>query len=69
MSTKPEITQIGLLAMQVCVPKEFTDAEAEQFANAENPTGCNSNWGVRHEAPVRVDCEEREGCVHLVLTC
>lgn len=76
MENKAEITYIGFLDMQVCVPKEFTDYDAEAFANRSNPAGTSNGWMVRKEGdeslagqPSRVPCSEREGCVHIMLDC
>lgn len=73
---KPEITKSGLLSMQVCVPAEYTDEQAEAFANTENPAGTRSGWVMRHTGDPalagcaeRVPCEQREGCVHIMLDC
>lgn len=72
----PEITRRGLLDMQVCVPARFTDEQVEQFANDNNPTGIESQWSIRREgdphlagAAERVPCEQRAGCVHIMLDC
>lgn len=69
MSNAPEVLRVCLLQMQVCVPKEYSDAQVEDFANMESPTGISSIWVIRREVPERADCEERCGCVHLVLNC
>ena len=70
MSSNPEVVRIGLLDLQVCVPKEFSDADVEAFANAESPTGISSNWSIVGEGDVRrVQCVERPECCHLVLMC
>lgn len=78
MASKPEVTRDGLCVMQVCVPREFTDEQVEQFANSERPTGIASQWSVQHQgdetlngSDERVQCEhpERGDCVHVVLAC
>jgi hypothetical protein len=73
---KPEVVRHGLVGMQVCVPADFTDEQVETFANDDTPTGISSRWRVaKHGHDVlagsdeRVTCEQRSGCVHLVLTC
>lgn len=66
---KPEFVRFSLLWVQVCVPADFTDAQVEQFANSEHPTGISSTWQIQRLDPVRADCHERADCVHLVLTC
>lgn len=65
----PEIVRTSLLWIQVCVPENFTDSQVEAFANSEHPTGIRSNWTIEQSAPIRCKCEERAGCVHLVLNC
>ena len=77
MSTpSPEVTKCGLLSMQVCVPKSFTYAQAEQFANASNPAGTTGGWVARRKGhpdlrgdPARCPCSDRPGCVHIMLDC
>jgi hypothetical protein len=71
-----EVTRRGLLDMQVCVPDDWTDAQAEQFANTDTPTGISSDWRLRTAddpsqagAPIRVKCQQREGHVHIMLSC
>lgn len=66
---KPEVLRVGFLQMQVCVPRDYSNEAVEQFANGHTPTGIDSKWTIRFETPVRARCEERTGCVHLVLTC
>ena len=70
----PEVTRVGVFDMQVCVPKEWTDAQAVEFANSANPCGTHAGWGVRKEGskflkgdPERVPCKDRKGMVHIVL--
>ena len=72
----PMVTRRGLCDMQVCVPKEWTDSQAESYANQENPTGICSQWQIRHAGDEalsgceeRVQCEERDGCIHIMLSC
>lgn len=74
--TAPQVTQIGILDAQVCVPSDWTDAQAEAFINADHPAGTTHGWVVCHEgddtlagAPERVPCAEREGFVHMRLVC
>jgi hypothetical protein len=66
---EPMITRWSLCSLQVCVPKSFTDAEAEEFANRENPTGIESPWLVTDRMDQRVQCEERPDCCHIVMDC
>lgn len=62
--------------MQVCVPEDWTDAQAEEFANRDTPTGISSDWHLRGAddpaqagAPIRVPCQQRAGHVHIMLSC
>lgn len=71
-----QVTRSGFLSMQVCVPAETSDEEAEAFANKANPAGTTNGWKMRHDgdealagAKARVPCEERTGCVHIMLDC
>lgn len=73
---KPEITRSGLFSMQVCVPDKFTDEQATEFANTENPAGTSNGWGIRREGDEalsgcaeRVNCSDRNGCVHIMFDC
>lgn len=72
----PEVTRTGLVSMQVCVPKDWTDEQVERFANTENPTGIESKWSIRRQGDPslsgcdeRVQCVERESCCHVMLDC
>lgn len=72
----PMVTRVGLVDMQVCVPKEWTDEQAEEFANSASPTGIASQWRMKHTGDEslagcaeRVQCEERSQCVHIALSC
>jgi len=66
---KPQVTIAGVFAMQVCVPKNWTDAQAEEFAQSEHPSGTSGGWQVVKdgEDSERVDCEEKIGFVHVLL--
>jgi hypothetical protein len=70
------ITRRGLIDMQVCVPSEWTDAQAEDFANRANPTGIRSPWRLRAAddpaqagAQIRVTCAECADNVHIMMSC
>jgi hypothetical protein len=65
---KAEITYRGMLDMQVCVPRNWTDEQVVSFANAENPCGTVLGWGIRRDGDAeRVPCREYDGFVHLML--
>lgn len=70
------VIRVALASIQVCVPAEASDAEVEEFANSQHPTGIDSPWRIRRAgdpalagAPERNQCASREGCVHIVLDC
>ena len=76
MNPEPQVTRRAICSMQVCVPADYTDEQARRFANGANPTGLGHGWEIRREGdealaghPERVPCEERAGCVHLMLDC
>lgn len=73
---KPNIPYMGILDMQVCVPKDWTDFEIINFANKENPTGLKTGWVIRREGDKflsgsheRVTCAENPDFVHVMLDC
>jgi hypothetical protein len=72
---EPQITRNSLLYMQVCVPADWTDEQAEAFANRENHPGTTNGWKIRKDldlldgAPERNPCNQRTGCVHIMLDC
>lgn len=73
---KPQVTKTSMLSMQVCVPSSFSDDQVTEFANAENLAGTQNGWTIRREGdkalmgrPERVPCDERCGCVHIMLDC
>jgi len=70
----PEVSRWGFLSMQVCVPKDFTNKQVLDFAEEANPCGTANGWTIRKEGnkdlsgmPERNPCEQREGCVHIIL--
>lgn len=76
--SEPMVTRHTLLALQVCVPKEFTDEQAEEFANSARPTGIESKWQMRKQGnpdlsgcDERVQCEDgsRADCCHIMFDC
>lgn len=69
-----EVTFIGVLSMQVCVPSYWDDAAVKKFADRENECGTENGWIIRKEgdealagAPERVRCESRPEHVHIML--
>ena len=70
---KAEVLKFGLGAMQVCVPKDWTDEQAVTFAEKEYPCGTNG-WQIRREGdkmlkgdPERQQCLERKDFIHIML--
>jgi hypothetical protein len=73
-SDKPQITHSGFLSLQVCVPRDWTNEQVERWTNQENLCGTTNGWRIRREGDKalggdheRVDCEGREGFVHIML--
>jgi hypothetical protein len=71
---QPCVVGIHIFDMQVCVPKEWTDEQVVEYANSHNPCGTEDGWAIRRQgdmalagADERVTCEDREGCVHIML--
>lgn len=72
----PMITKIGVFYMQVCVPETWSNEEAEQWANKENPAGTERGWIMKHTGDEslygcneRVQCQGRSGFVHIMFSC
>lgn len=70
----PEVTRMGTLDMQVCVPRDYADEEVKDFANNTNACGTEHGWHIRKEGdsalagdPERIPCAERVGYVHIML--
>lgn len=69
-----EVTRRGAFDMQVCVPSDWTDDQAIEFAEKSNRCGTENGWFVRKDgnprlnsAPERVPCAQRAGHVHIML--
>lgn len=69
-----EVTRMGLLDMQVCVPSAWSAKQAKVFADEQNPCGTEHGWLVRKAGdpllagqPARRECESRAGHVHIML--
>lgn len=58
----PFVVHRGFLSMQVCVPRTWTDAEAIQFAEANNPCDTAKGWQYRTAL-----CADDPDMVHVVL--
>jgi hypothetical protein len=68
-----EIIRRGLFAIQVCVPKDWTDQQIIEFAEEANPCGTERGWQIRRYLEEEANYQERGQCmdhenhVHLVL--
>lgn len=69
-----QVTKRGVLDMQVCVPKEWTDDEVKAFADEKNPCGTESGWFIRRigdkalaDDPERNQCWSLSTHVHIML--
>lgn len=40
------VTKVGVLSMQICVPIDWTDDQAQSFANREVKCGTEHGWGT-----------------------
>ena len=71
---KPEVTHLGVLDMQVCVPESWDDERVILFADRENPAGTELGWFIRRQgdaalagADERTPCAEYSDHVHITL--
>jgi len=68
----PQVIQIGVLDMAVCVPEGWTDDQIVAFAR-QTPCGTSGGWQIhRHKdgetgAREQVPCRERPGYIHVLL--
>jgi hypothetical protein len=75
---EPQVIRSGIFNVQICVPKDWTDDQAKDFADLENPTGVSHGWSIQKEGcealagyHERVQCEGegREDFIHIMLEC
>lgn len=75
---KPEVLRSGIFQTQICVPKNWTDDQAKDFADLKNPAGTSHGWHIQKEGnknlagyAERVQCEGkgRENFIHIMLEC
>ena len=72
---EPAVIRNGFISCQICVPKDWTDAQALEFVEKENPSGTENGWFIRTDEkllngdPYRNDCCELEGHVHITFDC
>lgn len=71
---KAEFTFVGVFCVQVCVPKEWTDAQVIEFAQLNHPCGTSGGWSIRKEGDPalggeaeRVICTKDYSNVHIML--
>jgi hypothetical protein len=69
-----EMSRLGILDMQVCVPWEWSDLEVERFAEYVNPCGTQAGWRLRKQGHSllngdneRVQCERYPHRCHIML--
>ena len=69
-----EVTKLSMFAIQVCVPEDWTDYHATDFAESEHPCGTEHGWQIRKQGDEalagddeRVPCRKRSGHVHIML--
>lgn len=69
-----EVTRKGGLDMQVCVPADWTDAQALEFAEQQYPCGTQHGWQIRRQgdphlrgAPERAPCHSKPDHIHITL--
>ena len=72
----PTVLVEKMFDLQVCVPKDWTDNDVEQFANSRSPAGTQNGWKVMHTGhkylggdPERVVCSDNPEYVHMRLEC
>ncbi len=69
-----EVLRVGLVQLQACCPKCWTNNKIEESANIQHPTGVHSDWQVQKEncpngdAP-KVTCADDATRQHVMLTC
>lgn len=65
----PQIIQNKILSLQLCVPIEWTDQQAIDFAEQQSPCGTSAGWQIARKAypAERVRCRDRDGFIHIVV--
>jgi len=75
-----QVLKAGLVDMQVCVPKDWTDEQvkkfSEKFSDQNNVSGTESGWRIMKTGhkylagdPERVQCSGSNEFVHIMLEC
>lgn len=74
MEEGAEVTRIGGLDMQVCVPEGWPDDAVISFAEDKNVCGTEGGWQIRKGGdkllngdPERCPCDIRNGFIHITL--
>ena len=74
MRVAPSVTRRRGLSIQVCVPKDWSDKQATEFAESEAPCGTELGWQIRRQgsellagADERVQCQAIPDYVHITL--
>jgi hypothetical protein len=52
-------------SLHLCVPGAWSDVQALEFAEDEQPCGASAGWKIRGE---RVGCKDGDSMVHLVVS-
>ena len=70
----PQVIRSSLLAMQLCVPDDWTEEQIVTFAESQNPCGTTHGWGLCQDGhaslggtPARMNCANENGRVHVVV--
>jgi len=69
-----QFVRCSVFSVQVCVPRDWTDAQITEFADQYHPCGTEHGWCIRREGdptlngdPERVTCSKRDGVVHVMM--
>ena len=73
-NAKGIIVQNRVFTLMLCIPESWSDKEAKEFAEKEEPSGVGAGWRVAEDgspmiqgAMSRVPCQEVLGRVHVVV--
>lgn len=71
---EPQVTKAGLLDMQVCVPRTWSDEQVLGYAETMNPCGTENGWAIRRQgseylrgAAERTECAKYPNNIHIML--
>lgn len=74
MPDQPEIVKETLLAMQLCIPKDWDEEKIINFAEEKNTCGTTCGWVLQKNGdaplkgdPERVKCSTKENFVHVLV--